>query len=94
MKDLELYLSEPSKFIGTLWEWGSEPSIVESDEQTEEFAEIIANGTITDVLTESDGEEFEIEMKRLDLSSENKPTRIFCFVNGNEGSFCLPSDWE
>ena len=77
--------------INCIIEHGSDPCLIETEEDAIYWLDTIDNASIVREIT--DPEEYQIAKKNLDL--ENKTTRkIYSFVNGSEGTFCLSEDWD
>ena len=83
---------ESADLMGAIFEWGSDPVLLENEEQAAQAAEIINGATIRREIADED--EFRVAMAGLDLTEANKPTHIYSFVNGSEGSICFAGDWE
>lgn len=77
--------------VGAIFEWGSDPCLIETEEEAEQAAEIINVATIRREITDAD--EFADAMKNLDLTELNEPRHIYSFVNGSEGSICFADDF-
>lgn len=76
--------------INCIIEQGSDPCIIETEEDATEWLDVIENASI--VLEITDPEEYQIAKRKLKL--ENATTnKIYSFVNGSEGTYCLSEDW-
>ena len=77
--------------INCIIEWGSDPCLIETEEDATDWLDTIENASIIREIT--DPEEYQIAKKKLGL--ENNTTRkIYSFVNGSEGTYCLSEDWD
>lgn len=77
--------------INCIIEQGSDPDLIDTKEDAIYWLGVIDNASIVREIT--DPEEYQIAKKKLDL--ENNTTRkIYSFVNGSEGTFCLDEDWD
>jgi hypothetical protein len=77
--------------INCIIEWGSDPCLIETEEDTIDWLDTIENASIIREIT--DPEEYQIAKRKLNL--ENNTTRkIYSFVNGSEGTYCLSEDWD
>lgn len=92
MKTTIFFELEAADLYGAVFAWGSDPSLIETEEEAQEAAEIINEATIRREITDAD--EFASAMKELDLTEANKPQHIFSFVNGSEGVICFAEDWN
>ena len=77
--------------INCIIEQGSDPCLIETEEDAIDWLNTIDNASIVREIT--DPEEYQIAKKKLDLE-KNTTRRIFSFVNGNEGTYCLSEDWD
>lgn len=77
--------------MGAIYEWGSDASRIESEEEARSVSDVIDCATEFNCITDFD--EIEQLKSRLDL---NKCicNRIYTFVNGSFGSVCLDEDWD
>ena len=77
--------------INCIIEWGSDPCLIETEEDAIDWLDTIENASIIREIT--DPEEYQIAKRKLNL--ENNTTRkIYSFVNGSEGTYCLSEDWD
>lgn len=77
--------------IDCIIEQGSDPCLIETEEDATEWLDTIENASIVREIT--DPEEYQIAKGKLNL--ENNTTRkIYSFVNGTEGTYCLSEDWD
>lgn len=77
--------------INCVIEQGSDPCIIETEEDAINWLDTIKNASIVREIT--DPEEYQIAKEKLNL--ENATTRkIYSFVNGSEGTYCLSEDWD
>lgn len=77
--------------IDCIIEQGSDPCLIETEEDATEWLDTIENASIVREIT--DPEEYQIAKRKLNL--ENNTTRkIYSFVNGSEGTYCLSEDWD
>ena len=79
--------------IGTIYEWGSDPMIIEDEETARSFAKALDCATIIAHLDMTDDEEVRGGKARLDLE-DNDVKAIHIFVNGSSGSFSLADEWD
>ena len=79
--------------IGTIYEWGSDPMIIEDEETARSFAQILDCSTIIGEIDMTDDEEVIVGKARLDLEDADV-TAIHIFVNGSAGSFSLADEWD
>lgn len=80
-------------FVGAICNMGADAFLIEDEDIAQEVFESFAE-TSASVLTAEDGEEFEEEMSRLDLSAQNEVKRIIRWNNGVVCSLCLSNDWN
>ena len=78
------------ELFGAIVNFGSDPYIVETEEQAEEISEAINNASSWREI--NDDEEFETATRQLELEGHD-PERIFSFVDGSELLVCFPGDW-
>lgn len=76
--------------IGAMFEWGSDPELIEDEDNARRVSDIIEGAEIYMQIT--DREEIDEQKAKLDLD-DNYVSRIFTFVNANAGSFCLAEDY-
>ena len=77
--------------LNCIIEQGSDPCLIETEEDAIDWLDTIDNASIVQEIT--DPEEYQIAKKKLNL--ENNTTRkIYSFVNGSEGTYCLSEDWD
>ena len=76
--------------IGARVVWGSDPELIEDEDNARRVSDIIEGAEIYMQVT--DREEIEDQKAKLDLYG-NDISRIFTFVNVNAGSFCLAEDY-
>ena len=76
--------------IGAMFEWGSDPELIEDEDNARRVSDIIEGAEIYMQVT--DREEIDEQKAKLDLD-DNDVSRIFTFVNANAGSFCLAEDY-
>ena len=79
--------------MGAVWEWGSDPIIIEDEETARSCAEAIDCATEIGEIDMTDEEEVRVGKARLDLEDIDV-TAIHTFVNGSEGSFSLEDEWD
>lgn len=79
---------EPENLLGAIVNMGSDPYIIEDEEQAAEVAEAMNNATI---MREVEGEELETARKQLDCPGAE---RVFAFVDGSEFLVCFSEDWD
>lgn len=80
-----------NELYGSLVNPGSDPFIVETEEQAENLKERIERATVKREITSTD--EFEAAMQQLDLNG-HRVKRIFSFVDGSEFLVCFSGDWS
>ena len=77
--------------INCVIEQGSNPCIIETEYDATKWLDTIENASIVREIT--DPEEYQIAKEKLKL--ENAITRkIYSFVDGSEGTYCLSEDWN
>lgn len=76
--------------FGTMVNFGSDPYMVETEEQAKEVAESIDNASSYREIEDED--EFETATRQLDLVG-HYPERIFSYVDGSEFLVCFSGDW-
>ena len=98
-ENMKEYIREEAKkpypywtLMGALYEWGSDPRLIEDEEEARSFAEVLDCATISPV-DKSDEYEFKIAKERLNLEDNEEVAAIYTFVNGSYGSFALAEDW-
>ena len=81
--------------LGALIQQGSDPCLIETMEQAEEwFVEIEKATNYGDFTAEDvDPEEWETYCRQLDLRP-NQVKRIYWFCGNNAGTYALGEDWE
>lgn len=79
--------------MGTIYEWGSDPMVIEDEETARSFAQALDCATIIADLGMTDEEEVRVGKARLDLE-DNEVKAIHIFVNGSYGSFSLAEEWD
>ena len=77
--------------IGAIYEWGSDPKMIEDHVEAEAISDVIENATEFDCIT--DMAEIDDLKSRLDMD-ECVCNRIYTFVNGSFGTLCLDEDWS
>ena len=82
---------QPLDLIGSIVNFGGDPSIVDSIDFAEDVLESIDNASRYREIT--DKEEFDIAIDQLDLQGY-KVSHIWSFVDGSEFIICLPDDWH
>lgn len=82
---------QPLDLIGSIVNFGGDPSIVDSIDFAEDVLESIDNASSYREIT--DKEEFDNAKDALDLN-DNKVSHIWSFVDGNEFIVCFPDDWD
>ena len=94
------YISEEAEkpypwwtLLGAIYEWGSDPTIIEDEEAARSFAEVIDCATTLYDIDMSDEEEANAAKARLDLEDADV-TAIHHFVNGSYGTFSLAEEWN
>lgn len=79
--------------MGAIYEWGSDPMLIEDEESARSFAQVLDGATNMGEIDMNDEEEARINMERLDLE-DNDVTAIHTFVNGSYGTFSLAEEWS
>ena len=79
--------------LGAIYEWGSDPTIIEDEEAARSFAEVIDCATTLYDVDMSDEEEANAAKARLNLEDADV-TAIHHFVNGSYGTFSLAEEWN
>jgi hypothetical protein len=79
--------------LGALFEWGSDPKIIEDEEEARSIADVLDAATTINDVDMNDEEEVNAAKARLDLE-DNDVTAIHTFVNGSAGSFSLAEEWD
>ena len=77
--------------IDCIIEQGSDPCLIETEEDAIDWLNTIENASIVREIT--DPEEYQIAKKKLNLENNNT-RKIYSFVNGSEGTYCLSEDWD
>lgn len=78
--------------MGAIYEWGSDPTLIEDEESARSFAQVLDGATSMGEIDMNDEEEARINMERLDLK-DNDVTAIHTFVNGSCGTFSLAEEF-
>lgn len=98
-ENMKEYIREEAKkpypywtLMGALYEWGSDPRLIEDEEEARIFANVLNGATNISAVDENDEEEFKLAKEKLDLE-DAEVTTIHTFVNGSCGSFALAEDW-
>ena len=79
--------------LGAIYEWGSDPKIIEDEEEARSIADVLDSATTINDVDMNDEEEVNAAKARLDLE-DNDVTAIHTFVNGSYGSFSLAEEWD
>ena len=79
--------------FGAIYEWGSDPKIIEDEEEARSIADVLDAATTINDVDMNDEEEVNAAKARLDLE-DNDVTAIHTFVNGSYGSFSLAEEWD
>ena len=79
--------------IGAIYEWGSDPTLIEDEEAARSFAQVLDCATSIGLIDMKDEEEARINKERLDLEDYDV-TAIHTFVNGSYGTFSLSDEWS
>lgn len=87
----QVYEMAPNDFLGALFEWGSDPELIETEEDAERVYKIVSEASQTGIVLPEDSD-FDFYVKGLDLDGY-RANVIYTFVNGSCGSFCLDEDW-
>lgn len=77
--------------IDAMFEWGSDPQLIENEEQARNVSDIIENADRYGVI--GNKEEIDEFKPMLDLNDYDVKL-IHTFVNGSSGSYCLAEDYE
>ena len=77
--------------INCIIEQGSDPVLIETEEDAMKWLDIIENASIVREIT--DPEEYKIAKRKLNIE-KNTTRQIYSFVNGCEGTYCLTGDWD
>jgi len=83
---------EVDELIDSIANFGGDPYLVETDEQAQELLESIKSTASLRKIVRGD-EDFEMYMKRLDLTDENRPAAIYSGVDGSEFCFIYANDY-
>lgn len=79
--------------MGAIYEWGSDPTLIEDEEAARSFAQVLDCATSIGLIDMEDEEEARINKERLDLEDYDV-TAIHTFVNGSYGTFSLSDEWS
>lgn len=79
--------------FGALFEWGSDPMIIEDEEEARSISNVLDSATTIIDVDMTDDEEVNAVKARLDLE-DNDVTAIHIFVNGSYGTICLANEWS
>lgn len=83
--------------LGALYCFNADSAIVEDEETAEEVANAINESSyIEDLLEDADEYDYNIILKRLDLSDNNNPKHIYYCHNYNQSGLyvCFAEDWD
>ena len=84
-------INEPYDLIGSLVNFGGDPSLIETDEQASEVFESLEK--VCSGGRELTGDEFETAKRQLDLEN-NEVSHIWSFVDGSEFIICFSECWS
>ena len=79
--------------MGALYEWGSDPTLIEDEESARSFANVLDGASSIGEIDMEDEEEVRISSERLNLDG-NYVNAIHTFVNGSYGTFSLAEEWD
>lgn len=77
--------------IGAIFEWGSDPELIEDEDYARNISDVIEEAQAFSEVT--DKEEVSEIKARLGFGEQDEVRRIYTFVNGSGGSFCLDGDF-
>ena len=77
--------------MDAMFEWGSDPQLIEGEEQARSISDVIENAERYGVI--SDQEEIDELKSMLDLDDYDVKI-IHTFVNGSSGAYCFVEDYE
>ena len=79
--------------IGAIYQWGSEPILIEDEESARSFANVLDSATRMGDIDMNDEYESQINKEMLNLE-DNDVLAIHTFVNGSYGTFSLADEWS
>lgn len=79
--------------IGAIYQWGSEPILIEDEDTARSFAKVLDGATRMGHIDMYDEVEAQINKEMLNLE-DNDVTYIHTFVNGSYGTFSLADEWS
>ena len=79
--------------LGAIYEWGSDPKIIEDEEEARSIADVLDSATSISDVDINDEEEVNAAKARLELE-DNDVTAIHTFINVSYGTFCLAEEWD
>lgn len=79
--------------MGAIYEWGSDPILIEDEESARSFSQVLDGATSIRQIDMEDDEEVRVYKERLNLDDFDV-TAIHTFVNGSHGTFSLDGEWS
>ena len=79
--------------LGAVYEWGSEPMVIEDEEHARSFSEALDCSTIITEIDMTDEEAARVHKEMLDLDG-HEVKAIHLFVNCSYGTFSLADEWN
>lgn len=79
--------------MGAIYQWGSEPILIEDEESARSFANVLDGATRMGDIDMNDEVESQINKEMLNLE-DNDVSAIHTFVNGSYGIFSLADEWS
>ena len=79
--------------LGAIYEWGSDPKIIEDEEEARSIADVLDSATSISDVDINDEEEVNAAKARLELE-DNDVAAIHTFINVSYGTFRLAEEWD
>ena len=79
--------------LGAVYEWGSDPMVIEDEEHARSFSEALDCSTIITEIDMTDEEAARVHKEMLDLDG-HEVKAIHLFVNCSDGTFSLADEWN
>ena len=79
--------------LGAVYEWGSDPMVIEDEEHARSFSEALDTSTIITEIDMTDEEAARVHKEMLDLDG-HEVKAIHLFVNCSYGTFSLADEWN